>query len=69
MSAPRTLLLALLNAAEYDLPAARAAMEHWFDTAMDRLSGVYKRHINGWIFALGFGLAAAITSSPASSAS
>ncbi|MEO7731690.1 MAG: hypothetical protein ABIY55_12005 [Kofleriaceae bacterium] len=60
VSAGRTSLLALLNAAEYDLPAARAAVERWFDGAMDRLSGAYKRHINGWIFALGFGLAAAV---------
>jgi hypothetical protein len=56
----RASLLALLNAAEYDLPAARAAVERWFDSAMDRLSGTYKRHINVWIFVLGFGLAAAV---------
>jgi len=59
-SAGRESLLALLSSAEYDLPAARAAVERWFDSAMDRLSGAYKRHISGWLFALGFGLAAAI---------
>jgi hypothetical protein len=53
----RSALLTLTGSAEGDLDAARAHVEHWFDNAMDRLSGAYKRHINLWLFALGFVLA------------
>jgi len=55
----RTALLLLTNSADGDLAAARANVEHWFDNAMARLSGTYKRHITVWLFALGFILAAA----------
>ena len=55
----RTVLLALTSSAEGDLAAARASIERWFDHAMDRLSGAYKRHINVWLLVLGFVVAAA----------
>lgn len=55
----RTALLALTSSAEGDLAAARANVERWFDHAMDRLSGSYKRHVTVWLFVLGFILAAA----------
>jgi hypothetical protein len=54
----RTALLTLVNSADGDLAAARANIEHWFDNAMERLSGAYKRHVTVWLFALGFILAA-----------
>jgi hypothetical protein len=55
----RTALLTLTNSAEGDLAAVRANVEHWFDNAMERLSGGYKRHVTAWLFTLGFVLAAA----------
>lgn len=55
----RPALLALVNAAEGDIAAVRGHIEHWFDSAMDRLSGLYKRHVTVWLLALGFVLAAA----------
>jgi hypothetical protein len=55
----RTALLTLTNSADGDLAAARANIEHWFDNAMERLSGTYKRHVTVWLFALGFILASA----------
>lgn len=51
-------LLSLSNAAGNDLVALRKQVEKWFDDAMDRLSGTYKRHVTTWIFALGFLVAA-----------
>lgn len=57
-STARASLLTLLNSAQGDLNAARAHVEHWFDSAMERLSGAYKRHINVWLLLLGFALAA-----------
>jgi hypothetical protein len=54
----RTALLTLVNSADGDLAAARANIEHWFDNAMERVSGAYKRHVTVWLFALGFLLAA-----------
>lgn len=55
----RMALLALMNAADGDLATARSNVEHWFDTAMERLSGTYRRYVNVWIFVLGFLVAAA----------
>lgn len=51
-------LLSLANSAENDIAALRGHVEKWFDDAMDRLSGGYKRHVTTWIFALGFLVAA-----------
>ena len=48
---------ALLSSAHGDMAKARLAIEHWFDSSMERLSGVYKRHINRWLLGLGFGIA------------
>jgi hypothetical protein len=52
-------LLALVNSAEGDIAAVRNGVEHWFDSAMDRLSGLYKRHVIAWLFVLGFIVATA----------
>lgn len=54
----RKALLALTNTVENDIAAVRVKLERWFDDAMDRLSGAYKRHIQIWIFVLGFIVAA-----------
>jgi len=57
--ATRPALLALVNASEGDVAALRSHVEHWFDNAMERLSGLYKRHVTAWLLVLGFVLAAA----------
>ncbi len=54
----KTTLLALIRQTGGDIDRLRASVETWFDDAMDRLSGGYKR-FSGY-FALGFGLAVAI---------
>lgn len=56
----RTALLALTSGADGDLDTARASVEHWYDSAMDRLSGAYKRHVTVWLIVLGFLAAAAV---------
>jgi hypothetical protein len=33
--------------------AAQVQVERWFDAAMGRLSGAYKRHTQGWMFGMG----------------
>jgi len=53
-------LLPLVDAAAGDVATARANIEDWFDSAMDRVSGWYKRRVQ-WIV-LGLGLALAIVS-------
>ena len=51
-------LAALIVRANGDLDALRSSVEAWYDDAMDRLSGDYKRWSN--YFALGFGLVVAV---------
>ena len=54
-SAPlRQALLAIYNEADGDVNAFRAGAEKWYDDAMDRVSGWYKRHIQLviWIIAV-----------------
>ncbi|HET9624755.1 MAG TPA: hypothetical protein VFP84_25485 [Kofleriaceae bacterium] len=58
-SRTRAILQSVINSAQGDVNKARAYLEHWFDSAMERLSGVYKRHINRWLLGLGFVLALA----------
>ena len=55
----KTALVSLVGSAEGDLAALRTRVESWFDDAMDRLSGAYKRRVTIWILALGFIVAAA----------
>ena len=50
-------LAALLRRSDEDLDAARAAIEGWFNDAMDRVSGWYKRRTQLWTIAI----AAALT--------
>jgi len=56
-SPTRKMLQSLLNSAQGDLNKTRVSVEHWFDNAMERLSGTYKRRINRWLLGLGFALA------------
>ncbi len=54
----RESLTALVTHAAGDLDALRSGIEIWFDDAMDRLSGAYKRFSQ--YFTLSFGIAVAI---------
>ena len=53
----QTSLLTLIDEAGADLPKARANVEEWYNDAMDRVSGWYKRRIH-WILVV-IGLVAA----------
>jgi hypothetical protein len=46
-------LLALVTEAGGDMDKLRARVESWFDDAMDRVSGSFKRHTQRWVIALG----------------
>lgn len=54
----RRALLIALDDAHGDLDRARANLENWFDSSMDRVSGWYRKQTQ-WIL-LGLGLAAAV---------
>jgi hypothetical protein len=45
----KSALLALLQRSGGDLDAAHKAIEGWYDDAMDRVSGWYKRQVQIWI--------------------
>lgn len=51
------LVLTALDAAQGDLARARASIESWFNGAMDRVSGWYKRETQRWLFVTGLALA------------
>ena len=53
----RRSLLALLRRSDQDLDTARTAIEGWFNDAMDRVSGWYKRRTQVWTIVI----AAALT--------
>ena len=50
----------LWRSAEHDATKFREAVERWFDRAMERVSGWYKRRTQLLIFIVGVGLAAAV---------
>ena len=56
----RTALLTLIDEADGDLARARANVEQWYDSAMDRVSGWYKRRTAYTMLALGMGMAAVL---------
>jgi len=56
----RRALLALVDAAGNDMAQARQNIEDWYDAAMDRVSGWYRRRIKWIIFGLGLVLAVAL---------
>ncbi len=53
-------VLAAIDSAEGDLNRARAAIEKWYDSSMDRISGWYKRSTSWIIFWIGLGVALAL---------
>jgi hypothetical protein len=53
-------LLALIDAAGNDMNQVRENIERWFDSAMDRVSGWYKRRVQWITLGVGFALAVAI---------
>jgi hypothetical protein len=55
----RRALSSLFDQANRDAAAFEKALENWFNEAMDRVSGWYKRWTQYWLFALGMALAAA----------
>jgi hypothetical protein len=48
---------AALDASQGDLDRARASLEAWFDSAMDRVSGWYKRRTQWIVLGVGIGVA------------
>ena len=52
-------MLPLVDAAAGDVAQARENIEDWFDSAMDRVSGWYKRRAQWFVLGLGLGLAIA----------
>lgn len=56
----RTALLTLIDEANGDLDRARANIEGWYESAMDRVSGWYKRKTGYVMLALGIAIAAVI---------
>lgn len=51
--AARVGLLNALSASETQLQKLHDSVEVWFNNAMDRVSGAYKRKAQGWLFVLG----------------
>ena len=56
-SALRQKLSAIILGIERDSAACVSAVEQWYDGTMDRVNGVYKRHTQTWLIALGMVLA------------
>lgn len=50
-------LAALLRAANYNVAKFEAAIEDWFNSSMDRVTGWYKRHAQTWLICLALILA------------
>jgi hypothetical protein len=53
-------LLALIDDAQGDINKLRKNLENWYDAAMDRVSGLYKRRVHIIIIILGFVIAVAL---------
>lgn len=49
----RDALLPLIDVTGGDIDAARVNIEKWYDNAMDRVAGLYKRRVQYFTFALG----------------
>ena len=49
-------VLSALDAGQGDLAAVQANVEQWFNNAMDRVSGWYKKRTQVWVFAIGLAL-------------
>lgn len=53
-------LLSLISTSGQDLESFKAAVEGWYNAAMDRVKGWYKRFAQKWMILIGFIVAAAI---------
>jgi len=58
-------LLALIDDAQGDINKLRANIENWYDAAMDRVSGWYKRRVHAIILLLGLVIAVALNADSA----
>jgi hypothetical protein len=58
-------LLALIDDAQGDVNKLRANIENWYDAAMDRVSGWYKRRVHAIILVLGLVIAVALNADSA----
>lgn len=56
-SALRQKLGAIILGIEHDSAACLSAIDQWYDGTMDRVNGLYKRHTQSWLLALGLVLA------------
>ncbi|HYD51954.1 MAG TPA: hypothetical protein VEA99_04980 [Gemmatimonadaceae bacterium] len=54
------LVLSAIDSAQGDLGRVQHALERWFDSAMDRVSGGYKRRTQYYLFAIGIVLTMAL---------
>lgn len=55
----RTCLCSMYDHAAGDVERFETEIARWFDAGMDRISGAYKRHAQGWAFAFALALAVA----------
>jgi hypothetical protein len=53
-------VIGLIGSAQGDVDTARERVEHWYDDAMDRVSGAYKRRAQIYIAVLGLVLCSAL---------
>lgn len=60
----RRVVLAALDASGGDLPATRARLEGWYDAAMERVAGRYRRRTQVILFGLGLLVAAGLNVDP-----
>jgi len=51
-SSARTAIIAFIDQGQANLESARKSVEVWFDNAMDRVSGIYKRRVQYWLFVI-----------------
>jgi hypothetical protein len=51
-SSARTAVVAFIDQGQASLEDARKSVEVWYDDAMDRVSGIYKRRIQYWLFVI-----------------
>ncbi|KPV49187.1 hypothetical protein SE17_34050, partial [Kouleothrix aurantiaca] len=51
-STARAAVLGTIDAGQATLEAVRASVEGWYDGAMDRVSGIYKRRIQIWLLSI-----------------
>jgi hypothetical protein len=53
-------MLSAIDSAQGDVMRVQKNLEEWYDSAMDRVAGQYKRRTQLWLFVIGFGTAVAL---------